>query len=463
MSTTKQKDIFTKTAEAPALVLARTVLATEVVRDKVVSGANSPMLQKGKDYWAMLGPGLTTGASDDDPSGIATYSQTGSQFGFNFLWLAPFTFPLMAVVQEMCARIGMVTGRGLAHNIRVFFSRRVLYACTILLFAANTFNIGADLGAMAKAMQLLVPNVNFYVLVIGFAIVSLLLQIYTPYAKYARYLKWLAMILLSYVLSAVLAHLHWGDVFKHTFTPHMQFNRDTFILVSAILGTTISPYLFFWQTSQEVEEQILNGKTTVHMRRTATDPADIKKMRVDVWSGMFLSNVVMFFIIAACGGILFKHGITNITSAAQAAEALRPFAGNATYFLFALGIIGTGLLAIPVLAGSSSYAMAESFRWKEGLYRNLQQAYAFYGVIIISMLVGLGINFIGIDPIKALIYAAVGNALVAPIILLLIILISSNKKIMGRWANHKLTTFVGWIAFILMLASGVAAIYSLFF
>ena len=463
MSTTKQKDIFTKTAEAPALVLARTVLATEVVREKMTNGAEAlPMLKKGRDYWAMLGPGLTTGASDDDPSGIATYSQTGAQFGFNFLWLAPFTFPLMAVVQEMCARIGMVPGRGLAHNIRVFFSRRVMYICTVMLFAANTFNISADLGAMAKATQLLAPGINFYLLVIGFAVASLLLQIFTPYAKYARYLKWLAMILLSYVVSALLAHLNWGDVAKHAITPHMQFSKDTFILVSAILGTTISPYLFFWQTSQEVEEQVLSGKTTVHMRRTATAPEEIKKMRVDVWSGMFLSNVVMFFIISACAGILYTHGITNITSADQAAEALRPFAGNATYLLFALGIIGTGLLAIPVLAGSSSYAMAESFRWKEGLYRNLNQASAFYGVIIISMIVGLGINFIGIDPIKALIYAAVGNALVAPVILLLIILISSNKKIMGRWANHKLTTIVGWIAFALMLASGIAAIYSLF-
>lgn len=463
MSTPKQKDIFTKTAEAPALVLARTVLATEVVRDKVANGSGAlPMLKKGRDYWAMLGPGLTTGASDDDPSGIATYSQTGAQFGFNFLWLAPFTFPLMAVVQEMCARIGMVTGRGLAHNIRVFFSRRVLYACTIMLFAANTFNISADLGAMAKATQLLAPGINFYLLVVGFAISSLLLQIFTPYAKYARYLKWLAMILLSYVLSAVLAHLNWSDIGKHAFTPHMEFNKDTFILVSAILGTTISPYLFFWQTSQEVEEQVLVGKTTVHMRRTATEPVEIKKMRVDIWSGMFLSNVVMFFIIAACGGILYAHGITNITSADQAAEALRPFAGNATYLLFALGIIGTGLLAIPVLAGSSSYAMAESFRWKEGLYRNLDQAYAFYGVIIISMLVGLGINFIGIDPIKALIWAAVGNALVSPIILFLIVVISSNKKIMGRWASGRLTKIVGWAAFALMLASGIATVYAMF-
>lgn len=460
---TKQKDIFTKTAEAPAMVLARTIVATEVVKEKVVTTSeNSPVLRKTKDYWHMLGPGLTTGASDDDPSGIATYSQTGAQFGYGFLWLSAWTFPLMAVVQEMCARIGLVTGRGLAHNIRVFFSRRVLYVCTVLLFAANTFNIGANLGAMAKATQLLSPQSNFTVLVVGFALFSLLLQIFTPYVKYAKYLKWLALILLSYILSSLLAHLDWSDIARHSFVPHMTFNKDSILLVAAILGTTISPYLFFWQTSQEVEEQILLGKTTVHMRRTATAPEEVKKMRIDVWSGMILSNVVMFFIIAACGGILFKHGITEITSAAQAAEALRPFAGDATYFLFALGIIGTGLLAIPVLAGSSSYALAESFGWKEGLYRNLQQAYAFYGIIIISMGVGLGINFIGIDPIKALIYAAVGNAIVAPIILLLIVLISSNKKIMGRWANKLPAKIIGWVVFFLMLAASVAAVVSLF-
>lgn len=410
----------------------------------------------------MLGPGLTTGASDDDPSGIATYSQTGAQFGYNFLWLSAWTFPLMAVVQEMCARIGLVTGRGLAHNIRVFFSRRVLYVCTILLFAANTFNIGANLGAMAKAVQLLSPQSNFAFLVVGFAVFSLLLQIFTPYIKYAKYLKWLALILLSYILSAILANLNWSDIAKHAVVPNITFGQDSILLLSAILGTTISPYLFFWQTSQEVEEQILQGKTTVHMRRSATAPEEVKKMRIDVWSGMFLSNLVMFFIIAACGGILYPNGITEITSAAQAAEALRPFAGDATYVLFALGIIGTGLLAIPVLAGSSSYALAESFGWKEGLYRNLQQAYAFYGVIIISMLVGLGINFIGIDPIKALIYAAVGNAVVAPVVLLLIVLMSSNRKIMGHWTNSRLTTIIGWIVFLMMMAASGAAIYSLF-
>lgn len=439
------------------------MVATSVATEMVVTAIpNSAVVRKTKGYWHMLGPGLTTGASDDDPSGITTYSQTGAQFGYQFLWLSAWTFPLMAIVQEMCARIGLVTGRGLAHNIRVYFSRRVLYICTILLFAANTFNIGADLGAMAKATQLISPQSNFTILVIAFAVFSLLLQIFTPYAKYARYLKWLALILLSYVASSLLAHLNWSDIFRHSFVPQLSFTKEHLLLLSAILGTTISPYLFFWQTSQEVEEQILQGKTTVHSRQGVTDPSEVRRMRVDVWSGMFLSNLVMFFIIAACGGILFRHGITDITSAAQAAEALRPFAGEATYTLFAVGIIGTGLLAIPVLAGSSSYALAESFNWKEGLYRNLQQAYAFYGIIIISLLVGLGINFIGIDPIKALIYAAVGNAIVAPVVLLFIVIISSSKKVMGRWVNKPYVTALGWVTFLLMLAASGAAIFTLF-
>lgn len=456
----KQKNLFTKTAEAPAITLARTVAVTREMEEKVSKGQGGKALRKTRGYWLMLGPGLTTGASDDDPSGITTYSQVGAQFGFGMLWLAVWTFPLMAFVQEMCARIGLVTGRGLAGNIRTHFSRKVLYACTLLLFIANAFNIGADLGAMAKAVQLLNPRINFYTLVIGFTTFSLLLQIFTPYAKYAKYLKWLALVLLSYILSAILAHLNWQDVWHHTITPHITLSKNYVILLCAVLGTTISPYLFFWQTSQEVEEQVLQGKTTLRSRRH-TDKSDVRSMRIDVWSGMFLSNIVMFFIIAACGGILFPHGITEIQTAAQAADALRPFAGDATYFLFAAGLIGTGLLTIPVLAGSSSYALAESLRWREGLYRNLQQAYAFYGVIIISMLVGLGMNFIGLDPIKALIYSAVANGMVAPLILLMIVLISSNKKIMGKWANGPFTKTVGWVTFLLMLFAGGATIVSL--
>jgi NRAMP (natural resistance-associated macrophage protein)-like metal ion transporter len=452
------KDIIEKIAEAPAAALDSTITSAEHFAGDLSA---KETIKKTKEYWNILGPGLTTGASDDDPSGIATYSQTGAQYGFQLLWLSIFTFPLMAVVQEMCARIGIVTGRGLAGNIRAHFSKKVLYVCTGLLFAANAFNIGADLGAMAKGVQLLFHGVNFYAAVIGFAIISILLQIYLPYARYAHYLKWLAMILLTYIASAIMAHLDWNSVVRGALKPSIQWNKDQIILICAILGTTISPYLFFWQTSQEVESEILKGKKTVAERK-GSNPHEIRAMRLDVWTGMLLSNVVMFFIIAACGAILFPQGITQIHSAAEAAEALRPFAGNATYFLFALGIIGTGMLAIPVLAGSSSYAVSEGFKWREGLGRKLRQAHAFYGVILFSVLIGLGINFLHIDPIKALIYSAVANGIVAPVVLVLIVIISSNKKIMGEWVNKPSITGLGWMVTLIMAVAGVAAIYSMF-
>lgn len=453
MSNKIQKDLVERITDAEVAALTAT--------QKITSEINSnKTVKKTKDYWHTLGPGLTTGASDDDPSGIATYSQTGAQYGFQLLWLSVVTFPLMSVVQEMCARIGLVTGRGLAGNIRIHFPKRILYVSTLMLFAANAFNIGADLGAMAKAVQLLQPSFDYNALVIGFALFSLILQIFMPYAKYARYLKWLALVLLAYVASALLAQLNWGDVLKNAAMPSIKFDKEQILLITAILGTTISPYLFFWQTSQEVEERKLEGRTNA-VKDHKPNPHAIQNMRVDVWSGMFLSNLVMFFIIAATGGILFSQGITNIESAAQAAEALRPFAGDATYYLFAIGIIGTGLLAIPVLAGSSSYAVSESFGWKEGLGRTFKQAHAFYGILIVSMLVGLGINFIGIDPIKALIYSAIANGIVAPVVLALIVIISSNRKIMGSWTNRRLTTWAGWIITGLMALAGAGAIYSI--
>ncbi len=454
----RRKSAVERLSEAPAIALDAVVNSAEQFKG---GRRTKNALKKTNEYWKALGPGLTTGASDDDPSGIATYSQAGAQFGFRLLWMSILTFPLMSVVQEMCARIGIVTGRGLAGNIRLHFSRRVLMLCAWLLFIANAFNIGADLGAMAKATQLLRPSIDFGIAVIFFAVLSLGIQIFSNYAKYARYLKWLAMVLFAYVFSALLAHINWSYVLHQAVLPHLSFtNKEELLLFCAILGTTISPYLFFWQTSQEVEEEIVHGKRLLKARQS-TDRGEVWRMRVDVWAGMLLSNVVMFFIIAAAAAILNAHGITKIVSADQAAEALRPFAGNATYFLFAIGIIGTGMLAIPVLAGSSSYALSEAFRWKEGLYRPLKQAHAFYGVIIISMMVGLGLNFIGIDPIKALIYAAVANGLVAPVVLALILLIASNKKVMGKWANKPLAKIIGWTAVILMTASGIGAIYSL--
>lgn len=417
-----------------------------------------------KKYWQSLGPGLTTGAADDDPSGIATYSQTGAQYGFQLLWLAFFTFPLMAVIQEMCARIGLVTGRGLAANIRRHFPPWALYAATILLLAANTFNIGADLGAMASATRLLMPQLNFFLLIAFFTFVSIALQVFTSYENYAKYLKFMALILLSYVLSAFMIHLDVGSILKQTFIPTITFSKEQIFLICAILGTTISPYLFFWQTSQEVEEEILKGKITLAMRQALTSKKQIKKMRGDVWAGMFISNLVMFFIIAACGATLFSHGITNIQTSAQAAQALRPIAGDYAYLLFTLGIIGTGMLAVPILAGSSAYAISEALQWKKlGLHKKLNDAYSFYGVIIFSMLIGLFLNLLGIDPIPMLIYSAVANGLIAPLILLFIVLISSDRKIMGDWVNSKFVTAIGYITIFLMGIAGVAVIASFFF
>ncbi len=454
-----KRNIVEKVIDAPAEALQIGIEGGQKIAKTVPFTGQEPY-KKAKNFWYLLGPGLTTGASDDDPSGIATYSQTGAQYGFGLLWLAAFTFPLMAIVQEMCARIGLVTGRGLAGNIRIHFPRPVLYASTVLLFAANTFNIGADIGAMSTATQLLLPNASFGLLVVGFSIGILLLQIFTPYVRYAKYLKYLALVLFAYILSAILSHPNWSNVLSHSFVPHITFSKDQLLLICGILGTTISPYLFFWQTSQEVEEEIASGQTTLKARQ-GSDAASMKKMRIDVWSGMLLSNLVMFFIITACASVLFLHGVTNISTAAQAAQALRPVAGNATYYLFAAGIIGMGLLAIPVLAGSSSYAISESFGRKQGLNNKLKDGYTFYGVIIISMLIGLGMNFIGLNPIKALIYSAVANGVVAPVVLVLIVLLASNKRVMGEWANRRFTKIIGWLVIAFMTIAGAAAIYSL--
>jgi NRAMP (natural resistance-associated macrophage protein)-like metal ion transporter len=454
------KDPIERAFGSSAELLDKTVAKTGHIAESIV---NQKAVQGARKYWEVLGPGLTTGASDDDPSGIATYSQTGAQYGFQLLWLSIFTFPLMAIIQEMCARIGLMTGRGLAANIRNYFPRWVLYTCTILLFFANTFNIGADLGAMAQATNLLLPKVAIPLLVVLFAIAGLAMQIYVPYRKYSQYLKWLALILLSYVFSTLLINgLDWGQIMRHLVTPSFNMDKNQIILICGILGTTISPYLFFWQTSQEVEEAILKGETSIASRKAEVRDSHIKDMRIDVWSGMFLSNIVMFFIITACAATLNASGLTNIRTASDAAEALRPLAGNGTYYLFAIGIIGTGLLAIPVLAGSASYAISESFGWKEGLYRKLSSAYAFYGVIILATVIGLGLNFIGLDPIKALIYSAVANGLVAPVVLVLIVILSSNKKVMNDRANSGFTKVLGWIITAFMAIAGIATIYSIF-
>lgn len=406
-----------------------------------------------KDFLKKFGPGIITGASDDDPSGIGTYSAAGSQFGLQTLWTAIFTFPLMAVVQETCARIGMVTGRGLAGVIKHYYSKYILYLCVGLLVLANTFNIGADIGAMASSLNLLIP-VPFAALAVGLVILMLGLEIFVSYKSYAKILKWTTIALLSYFLTAFIVVSDWRDVFSYTFLPAIVWDKNFLIIVLAILGTTISPYLFFWQSSEEVEEEILSGKKTVKSRLNATFQ-EIKDMRLDVWVGMLFSNLAMWFIIVTTGSTLFAGGLHDIQTAEQAASALRPLAGDFASLLFTIGIIGVGLLGVPVLAGSASYALSEALGWKEGLYRKWDKAKGFYLVIVFSTLIGLLMNFVGINPMKALIYTAVFNGLVAPIMLLMILMIANDKKIMGNWVNGKWSNIFGYIAFAIMAIAAI--------
>jgi len=453
-----KKSLLEKFFSAPAEILEKSV---EVEQELEQGIRNEKPVKAAIDYWKKLGPGLITGAADDDPSGIATYSQMGASQGFGLIWLSLFSFPLMGVVQEMCARIGLTTGVGLAANIKKYYSKKILYLCTALLLFANVFNIGADLGAMAKATQLIFPLISFPFLIFIFAIFSLFLQIFIPYKKYAKYLKYLTFVLFAYVISAFSVKINWGEVLANTVIPTFSLSKDVIILICAALGTTISPYLFFWQSSQEVEEEILKGEKTVEMRRVNNTEQDMKNMRIDVWSGMFVSNLIMFFIIAACAATLFTNGITNITTASDAALALRPFAGDFAFALFALGILGTGLLAIPVLAGSASYAISESFGWKTGLYRKLKQANAFYGVIIVSMALGIILNFVGLDPIKVLIYSAVLNGVISPFMIFFIIRLSGSDEVMGNFKNKKIGNILGWLTFVLISLVSLGAIISL--
>lgn len=460
--TTMKKNEFRedleRVVEAPAKLLEESIVF--IKKEEKVLVSKKP-LRHAKKYWNTLGPGFITGAADDDPSGIATYSQAGARYGLQLIWLTLFTYPFMATVQEMCARIGLVSGQGLAANIRRHYPLSALYLVTALLFFANTFNIAANLGAMAAASRLLFPSIGSEMFVIFFALISLALQIFTTYAQYAKYLKYLALALLSYVVVAFSVQLDWGKVLYHTLVPSLTFSKDQIFLVCAILGTTISPYLFFWQTSQEVEEEILKGETTIKERREQVSAHSMRRMRTDVWSGMFFSNLISFFIFAAVAGTLYANGITNITTASQAALALKPF-GEFAYLLFALGIIGTGLLAVPVLAGSTAYAISESFGWKNGLHFKLKQAYAFYGVIIVSMLLGIIANFVNLDPIRGLIYAAVANGIIAPFVLFFVVRLSSNRHLMGDYANQAFVAGMGWVTIGVMAISGIAAILTLF-
>lgn len=419
-------------------------------------------MKKIKKYLSSLGPGFITGASDDDPSGIATYSQTGSLFGYNQLWTALFGLPFMSAVQEMCGRIGLVTGKGLAGVLRKYYAKPVLYTAVFLLLIANTINIGADLGAMAEAGQMLF-GVRFIYWLLGITVLTLVLEIFVSYKTYARFLKYLTFSLFSYVIAAFIVHQDWTRIAYTTLVPNFSFNKDYLLNVVAILGTTISPYLFFWQAGEEVEEEIEEGKLRIMGQgQPLIHKTDIKKMRFDTFSGMFFSQAVMFFIIVTTASTLYVNGIHNIETATQAASALRPLAGEGAYLLFALGIIGTGLLAVPVLAGSASYALSEAFGWREGLYRKVTRAHGFYGVITIATLVGLLVNFTPLKPFQMLYYTAVLNGIVAPPLLIMILLIANNKNVLGKYTNSRLANILGWGIVIVMSLASFGLFMSLF-
>ncbi len=412
-----------------------------------------------KIYLKALGPGLITGASDDDPSGIGTYSQTGAQFGYTQLWLALFTLPLMIVVQEICARIGLQTGMGLAGVLRKYYARPLLYFCVFVLFIANLINIGADLGAMAASGQLLL-NIPFVVWLLIIAVITVVLEVFIDYHQYARILRLLTLSLFAYVVVALLVPQDWGAVLRGTLLPTLQIDQAFLMNVVAVLGTTISPYLFFWQTSQEVEEEIDEGKTTV-AERHGVSRVELKWMRADVSAGMFFSNAVMWFIIITTASTLFRHGITDIDSAPKAAQALAPLAGPLASLVFAAGIIGTGLLAVPVLAGSAAYAFADTFKWPQGLGLKFKQAPAFYMVIVLATLLGAGMNLIGINPIRALYYSAILNGLAAPPLLIMIMIVGNNRKIMGRRSTGRIGNVVGWFTVLAMSIAAIALLTTL--
>jgi NRAMP (natural resistance-associated macrophage protein)-like metal ion transporter len=413
-------------------------------------------------FWKLLGPGFVTGAADDDPSGIATYSQTGAVFGYGQLWLALFSYPFMVAVQEMCGRIGLITGKGLSGVIRKYYSRRMLAVAVVLLLVANTINIGADLGAMASSLQLLVP-IPFVSLLCGVTAFTLLLEIFVPYPHYARFLKYVALALLAYVVTALLVTGDWGMVFREIVTPHVEFSRAYLLNMAAFLGTTISPYLFFWQADEEVEEELVAGKIRWMGRGVPkVGTSDVKRMRTDTIVGMFFSNLITFFIILTVAGTLGASGVRNVATASDAAQALRPIAGEFAFLLFALGILGTGLLAVPVLAGSAGYAVAEAFGWKEGLGRRFGQAPGFYAVIALATLIGLFVNFSGIGAMTVLYYAAMLNGVLAPPLLIIILLIGNNKRILGGKTNGAISNILGLIITAVMSFVGVATIFSLF-
>jgi NRAMP (natural resistance-associated macrophage protein)-like metal ion transporter len=406
-------------------------------------------------FFSNLGPGLITGAADDDPSGISTYSVAGASLGYSILWTALFSFPLMAAVQLMCARLGMVTGRGLGGIIRKRYPRSVLWAACLLLIVANVFNIAADLGGMGESMEM-VTGVKAWFWTPFFAVFITVLVVWASYKWIVRIFKWLAMVLFAYIVTAFLAHPDWSGVLRSTFVPHIQLTGAYMSVLVGILGTTISPYLFFWQASLEVEAERDLGRETVAKRRGATDE-ELTKTTTDVRVGMFYSNLVMYFIILTTAATLHAHGMDKIETARQAAEALGPLAGKGAYWLFTLALVGTGILAVPVLAGSCAYAIAEAAVWrKASLNDKPERAPQFYAVIATAMLIGLVLDFAGLNAVKMLFWSAVVNGVLAPPLVVLVVLLSSDSKVMGTRVNTRTANVLGWVCAAVMTVAAVA-------
>lgn len=402
--------------------------------------------KKAKIFFRVLGPGLITGASDDDPSGIGTYSSVGAKFGFAIIWMAVWLLPVMLAVQEICARIGVVTNRGLAGVIRKHYKRSTVAAIVGLLIIANVVNIGADLGAMAASLVML-TKINFYVALIIFPLIIILVEVFVKYHIYAKVLKWLAFSLVAYIITGILANPDWRLIWRDIVIPQIEFDKEYIFAMMAVFGTTITPYLFFWQTSEEVEE----GKCLKPCLRIRLVHGRIRRMRTDVKTGMIFANLVFFFIVLTTAQVLFKNGITEINSAEEAALALRPFAGDFSYLLFAVGIIGAGLLAVPVLAGSGAYALSELMKWKEGMEMKLSKTKNFHLVIAFSIIFGLALNFLSINPIKALYWAAFINGIIAVPLLIAILTVGNDKKIMGEETTSFPVNFFGWLGVLAMI------------
>jgi NRAMP (natural resistance-associated macrophage protein)-like metal ion transporter len=423
------------------------------------------MLKKILKFFKSLGPGIITGASGDDPSGIATYTQTGAQFGFGQLWSALYILPFLVAVQEACGRIGAVTGHGLAHAVKKHFSKRVLYFMIITVVIANTINIGADIGVMAESLQLVTPF-DFTPLAIAITITILVLEVFTSYRTYSKILKYLALTLLAYPLTLLIINAPWATILPATFIPHIEFNFAFFFIITGVIGTTISPFMFFWQASEEVEEE--REQNLIKRGIAKITGRFIKNMRFDTIMGMIFSQIGTWSIIIVAATVLNNNGITDVKTAADAAIALEPLvqtfpnAGYMAKLLFTVGVVGLGFLGIPIMAGSAAYAIAETFNFRDGLNLKLKQAHGFYGAMTIATLIGLLINYIGIDPIKALVYSAVLNGFVSVPLIYLIAKISSDKKIMGRYQSNLLSRSFLWLTFFGMAGSALGTLYMLF-